>query len=154
MCHLSKSISCDSLPADQEVEDAGTPSRRRLGQAKGVGARAPPERLSVVGSPRLTSPDQPRHDGVLRLQRALHRLHPGRHLAATATHAGRFSVSLNRCRYSSEHLMQLDTSAVPWINKQPHRCGWVSVHVLRARFTDSSPQLQRAVWRWRTWVIG
>lgn len=92
-CCLSHSISCRSPPAGQEVENAGTPPRRQFSQAKGIRVRPPPERLSVMGAPRLTSPDQPCHDGVLHLQWALHRLHPGGQLAATATHAGRFSVS-------------------------------------------------------------
>lgn len=82
-----------SPPADQEVEDAGTPSWRLFSQAKGIRVRRPAVRLSVMGSAPLTSPEQPRHDGVLHLQRALHRLHPGGQLAATATHAGRFSIS-------------------------------------------------------------
>lgn len=79
--------------ADQEVEDAGTPSWRLFSQAKGIRVRRPAVRLSVLGSPPFTPPEQPRHDGVLHLLRALHRLHPGGQLAATATHAGRFSVS-------------------------------------------------------------
>ncbi|TNM95009.1 hypothetical protein fugu_017768 [Takifugu bimaculatus] len=54
--------------------------------------------LSVMGSPPLSSPEQPRHDGVLHLQRALHRLHPGGQLAATATHAGHGSVLAQRVR--------------------------------------------------------
>lgn len=72
------------------MEDAGSPSWRWHRQAEGDRDRRPLVWLSVLGDPRLIPPGQPRHAGMLHLQRTLHQLRPGGYLAATSAHTGKF----------------------------------------------------------------